>query len=105
METSFPAESLVASTRIFNDDDDEEEDTVMEDPHVGAVISSPSRPIVSPSHCLQTVAAINPVRRFNVLLRTRTHTHTQSFYCSLDFVRNNPGEPVPEETFTHSHLA
>jgi len=34
---------------------------------------------------------------------TRTHTHTQPFYGSLDFVRDNPGEPVPEETFTHSH--
>jgi len=33
-----------------------------------------------------------------------THTHTsQPFYGSLDFVRDNPGEPVPEETFTHSH--
>jgi len=31
-----------------------------------------------------------------------THTHTQPFYISLDFVRDNPGEPVPEETFTHS---
>jgi len=30
-------------------------------------------------------------------------THTQSFYGSLDFVRDNPSEPVPEETFTHSH--
>jgi len=26
------------------------------------------------------------------------------FYGSLDFVRDNPGKPVPEETFTHSHL-
>jgi len=25
----------------------------------------------------------------------------QPFYGSLDFVRDNPGEPVPEETFTH----
>ena len=32
-------------------------------------------------------------------------THTQPFYSSLDFVRDNPGEPVPEETFTHSHLS
>jgi len=24
------------------------------------------------------------------------------FYGSVDFVRDNPGEPVPEETFTHS---
>jgi len=29
----------------------------------------------------------------------------QPFYGSLDFVRDNPGEPVPEETFTHSHLS
>jgi len=29
-------------------------------------------------------------------------THTQPFYCSLDFVWGNPGEPVLEETFTHS---
>ena len=35
---------------------------------------------------------------------THTHTHIQSFYGSLDFVRDNLGEPVPEETFTHSHL-
>jgi len=29
----------------------------------------------------------------------------QLFYRSLDFVKNNPSEPVPEETFTHSHLS
>jgi len=34
-----------------------------------------------------------------------TLTDTQPFYGSLDFVRDNPGEPVPEETFTHSHLS
>jgi len=33
------------------------------------------------------------------------HTHTRLFYGSVDFVRDNPGEPVPEETFTHSHLS
>jgi len=27
-----------------------------------------------------------------------THTHTQPFYDSVDFVWDNPGEPVPEET-------
>ena len=32
-------------------------------------------------------------------------THIQPFYSSLDFVQDNPGEPVPEETFTHSHLS
>jgi len=31
------------------------------------------------------------------------HTHTQPFYGSLDFVQDNQGEPIPEETFTHSH--
>jgi len=34
-----------------------------------------------------------------------THRHTQPFYGSLDFVRDNSGEPVPEETFTHSYLS
>jgi len=29
---------------------------------------------------------------------------TQLFYSFLDFVWENPGEPVPEETYTHSHL-
>ena len=29
------------------------------------------------------------------------HTHTQPFYGSVEFVWDNPGEPVPEETFTH----
>jgi len=29
-----------------------------------------------------------------------THTqHTQPFYGSVEFVRDNPGEPVPEETW------
>ena len=32
-----------------------------------------------------------------------THTHTQPFYGSVEYVRDNPGEPVPEQTFTHSH--
>ena len=33
---------------------------------------------------------------------THTHTHnTQPFYGSVEYVRDNPGEPVPEETFTH----
>jgi len=32
-------------------------------------------------------------------------THIQPFYSSQDFVWDNPDEPVPEETFTHSHLS
>ena len=35
---------------------------------------------------------------------THTHTHTQLVYDSMDFVWDNLGEPVPEETFTHLHL-
>ena len=27
------------------------------------------------------------------------------FYSSVDFVRDNPDEPLPEETFTHSQLS
>jgi len=34
-----------------------------------------------------------------------TYTHTQPFYGPMDFVWDNLGEPVPEETFTHSHLS
>ena len=37
--------------------------------------------------------------------REATHTHTQPFYGSIDFVRDNPGEPVPEKIFTHLHLS
>ena len=37
--------------------------------------------------------------------RTHTHAHAQSFYSSLDFVQDNLGKQVPEETFTHSHLS
>ena len=36
---------------------------------------------------------------------TGTHTHTQLFYGSMDFVRYNPVKPVPEEIFTHSNLS
>jgi len=31
--------------------------------------------------------------------------HTQPFYGSTDFVQDNMGEPVPEETVTYSHLS
>jgi len=34
-------------------------------------------------------------------LRTHTHTHTTVL---RPFVRDYPGGPIPEETFTHSHL-
>jgi len=47
----------------------------------------------------QTYTIIN----FNKSTNDNIYTHTQPFYGSMDFVRDNPGEPVPEETFTHSH--
>jgi len=42
---------------------------------------------------------INFIIQFNY----QWHTHNR-FYGSLDFVWDNPGEPVPEETFTHSFI-
>jgi len=38
-------------------------------------------------------------------MEPHTHTHTQPFHGSMDFVRDNPGETVPEETFSHSQLS
>jgi len=35
---------------------------------------------------------------------THAHTHTQPFYGSVEFVRDNPGEPVPEEMHTHDRF-
>jgi len=35
---------------------------------------------------------------------TTTTVLQQPFYSSLDFVRDNQDEPVPEETFTYSHI-
>jgi len=42
---------------------------------------------------------------FNIITHTHAHAHahTQPFYDSMDFVWDKPGEPVPEETFTHIH--
>jgi len=37
----------------------------------------------------------------NETKRIETHTHTQPFYGSVDFVRDNLGGPVPEETSTY----
>ena len=34
-------------------------------------------------------------------IRRIVNHYTQPFYGSVEFVRENPGEPVPEETFTH----
>jgi len=37
-------------------------------------------------------------------LKRYTPALLPSFYGSLDFLRDNLGEPVQEETFTHSNL-
>jgi len=54
------------------------------------------------SDSCQTVAYILYLWRISMISLI---THTQPFYTSWDFVRDNPGELVPEETFTHSHLS
>jgi len=43
---------------------------------------------------------------YNCPKYTHIHKHTHKpFYGSVEFFRDNPGEPVPEETFIHSHLS
>ena len=54
-------------------------------------------------YLILTLILHNEMHRFAInklLLQLR-----QLFYGSLDFVRDNLDEPVPEETFTHSHLS
>jgi len=36
---------------------------------------------------------------------THYNTHTHNHFSALDSLRDTPGELVPEETFTHSHLS
>ena len=38
-----------------------------------------------------------------IIRQTYTLLQLQLFYGSLDSVWDNPGEPIPKETFTHSH--
>ena len=64
-------------------------------------------------HQLNTVAGAGSKTRLRqTLIHVRLttcpnepETHIQPFYGSLDFVRDYPGEPVPVETFTYSHLS
>jgi len=51
-----------------------------------------------------TVNDLSVIISFLVCSIYLSNTHTQRFYSSLDFVWDNPREPVPEDTFTHSHL-
>ena len=43
-----------------------------------------------------------PASNLAVRKSVNIYTHTTVLRLSMDFVRDNPGEPVPEETFTHS---
>jgi len=57
--------------------------------------------------CLQNNISITSsdacIYRNIYLFTSAISTHTQLFYGSVDFVQDNLGEPVLEETFTDSH--
>jgi len=64
-------------------------------------IESASHSIIMPA----TMAASNSVKTIQLITQHGHDTHTQPFHSSLDFVQDNLDQPVPEETFTHSHLS
>jgi len=49
---------------------------------------------------MSVASSVSAALHMGATTPTLGHTHTHG---STDFVRYNPGEPVPEETFTHSH--
>ena len=55
-----------------------------------------------PANLLAGTEETKSIHQKQQFITKHTHTHDR-FYGSLDFVRDNPGEPVPEETLTHSH--
>ena len=54
-----------------------------------------------PSQSLSMMPHTTKAEMFQWTTQTHTHTHT----VLRSFIRDYPGEPVPEETFTHSHLS
>jgi len=57
-------------------------------------------------HFIYRVAILSKIKHTEKTYKINNNTSfTQMFYSSTDFVWDNPGEPVPEETFTHSHLS
>ena len=52
-------------------------------------------------NCHECSLSMPPLSVTGTNLHTCTHTHTQPCYSSMDFVWDNPGKPVPEETYTH----
>jgi len=61
------------------------------------------RQIPSQHPTTQFLQAACPFWRPTNSIKAHTHTH-KMFYSSLDFIQDNPGQPVPEKTFTYSHL-
>jgi len=43
--------------------------------------------------------------KITVKMEVSKHTHTKLFLRLSGFSLGQPGEPVPEETFTHSHIS
>jgi len=56
------------------------------------------------THCIHKISWQHLFKFFSCTHEC-THAHTQPFYGSLDFVWDYPGEPVPKQTVTHSHLS
>jgi len=70
---------------------------------VSKSIHSRSRIVVESIHSMHTEMSKRvTLRQLKAMTHARTHAcmHTQPFYGSLDFVRDNLSEPVPEETIT-----
>jgi len=61
--------------------------------------------LITKIHFLLIHAKCTILQLAAALIVIHYNTHTQPFYSSMDFVRDNPGEPVPDETFTPSHLS
>jgi len=59
-------------------------------------------------HIVVTAKTVNVSKAHNSpkssIAQQHTRTHA-TVYGSLDSVWNNLSEPIPEETFTHSHLS
>jgi len=68
-------------------------------------VKTPELWCVPAARRLQNTFNVTERSQNTATLPQHCHKHTQPFHGSLDFVPDNPGEPVSEETFTHSHLS
>jgi len=69
-------------------------------------------PSCHPTNSVKALKTINTTENIqhklhslSIMSRVAIQSLLQPFYDSLDLDRDNPGEPVPEESFTHSHLS